>query len=402
MNPIEALRQALGETVTLRDASEHDAIDGVLPRVVAAPRDEESAQKLVAWCGQNDLAFIARGGGTKIHIGAKPARCDLIISTENLNQIIEHDEGNATVEAGAGVALDNLNAEVSRRSQFVPLDWREDSGATLGGVVASNHFGSTKLRYGAPRDLVVGLHAILSDGRVVKAGSKVVKNVSGYDLNKIFIGSFGTLGLITRVTLRLRPDDAARRAWTSTPASWEEAEKRAREISEGAFEPALLRVIYERSTLHLSARFDGSAAAIDSQMARLPESAGDPAMDEPHSENCALQLRAVLPLARAANWAQAAQQMGAPRVLWECGLGVVRAQFESAACGACGGGIVAQLRAQAHSNDGFVLVENAPHQLKTPDFVWGAPRSDFPLQRELKKKFDGGNVCAPGRFIGGL
>jgi glycolate oxidase FAD binding subunit len=367
---------------------------------VAAPRDEESAQKLVAWCGANNIAFVPRGGGTKLAIGAKPSRCDLVISTENLAQIHEHDEGNATVEAGAGISLDALNAAVGERGQFVPLDWKTGSGATLGGVVSSNHSGATKLRYGAPRDLVVGLHAALSDGRTVKAGSKVVKNVSGYDLNKLFIGSHGTLGLITRVTIRLRPNDATRREWRSTYASWDEAHAVAREILEGPFEPALLRVVARGSTLSVQARFDGGEAAVASQLARLPQCGIEKGAACCRLTDQSLVLRATLPPARAMQWAQSAAEQGATKVLWECGLGVARAKFEKAPDNAAQ--IVHELRALAENEEGTMIVAGAPSELKTPDFVWGAPRADFALQRQLKNTFDAAQVCAPGRFIGGL
>jgi glycolate oxidase FAD binding subunit len=293
-----------------------------------------------------------------------------------------------------------LNAAVGERGQFVPLDWKTGSGATLGGVAAGNHFGATKLRYGAPRDLVVGLHAALSDGRTVKAGSKVVKNVSGYDLNKLFIGSYGTLGLITRVTIRLRPNDAVRREWRSTYASWDEAYAAAREILEGPFEPALLRVVARDGALSVQARFDGGEAAIASQLARLPQSTIQNGAACCRLNDQSLTLRATLPPARAMQWAQRAAEEGATKVLWECGQGVVRAEFEKAPDDAAQ--IVRELRALAESAEGVTIVTGAPTELKTPDLVWGAPRGDFALQRHLKSTFDAAQVCAPGRFVGGL
>ncbi len=403
MKLLEKIQTEFGETVAMRKAESKDAIDETAPQVVASPRDAEAAQKLVAWCGREDLAFIARGGATKINIGAKPSRCDLIISTEHLDEIIEHDVGNATVAAGAGITLSKLNEIVMQSGQFVPLDDAFSgeavlhAGATLGGAVAANDFGKSRLKYGAPRDLVVGLHAALSDGRYIKAGSKVVKNVSGYDLNKLFIGSFGTLGLITQVIIRLRPQDAANRRWSSTPANWNQAREAVETIMNGAFEPTYLRLMAAGDKFYLAARFDGGEEAVNSQIERLDKSASSESKEITEGE---LVLRARLPLQSAARWAQSASEKSADAIFWDCGVGAVHAIFSKTPDNAAK--LVDALRAEAQMDGGFVIVEKAPSHLKTPDWVWGEPRDDFALMRRLKEAFDKNNVCAPGRFVGGL
>lgn len=254
------------------------------------------------------------------------------------------------------------------------------------------------MRYGAPRDLVIGLRAALSDDRDVKAGSKVVKNVSGYDLNKLFIGSFGTLGLLTQVTIRLRPNDAKRENWQKNFVSWKAAETFAQQISSGAFEPAVLRAVAQENGILLTARFDGGEAAVNSQLEKLPPTEANAPLE--FSKNPELELRASLPIARAAAWAQSAQQSGADRILWDCGLGEVRVEFVKIPENA--ESFVAKLRAQATQYEGFVTVERAPDEMKNSDFVWGAPRGDFALMQSLKRAFDAKNICAPGRLIGGL
>jgi glycolate oxidase FAD binding subunit len=272
----------------------------------------------------------------------------------------------------------------------VPLEGGEN--ATLGGTIATDHFGGAKLKYGAPRDLVTGLHVALSDGRLVKAGGKVVKNVSGYDLNKLFIGSFGALGLITEVTIRLRPVPEVSREWRNAAPSWDDAAQLATDILNGAYEPTFLRVIWDENGATVSSEFEGGEAAVKAQLDRLPQDGNDIEMREPHG---AWLLRAHLPLKTAASWAQYARQVGATSVLWETGLGIVRAAFEGAPD-------VNALRAQAEGAGGFLIVENAPVEAKNPDFVWGAPRADFALMKKLKHSYDAANVCAPGRFVGGL
>lgn len=389
------LEAEFGNAVSLSQAV---AVDDVLSQCEAAPHNEEAARELVKWCGRNSVAFLACGGKTKLHIGSRPTRYDLALSTRHLNAVIEHDEGNATVQAQSGISLEALNQSVGARAQFVPLDWQEQGAATLGGTVAANHFGATKLRYGAPRDLVVGLHAILSDGRHVKAGSKVVKNVSGYDLNKLFVGSFGSLGLITQVTIRLRPQDAQRKYWEKTYASLAEAEAVAQQILNGLFEPAILQIDMQGDRVLLRLRFDGGDAAVGAQLEKLPAGEQNAAQDSPSLSE--LELCAAMPITRAGAWAQTAGQMGASHVSWDYGLGVVRAQFKDAPENIVD--VVDDLRAHAVRNEGYVVVERAPGGLKTADFVWGAPRGDFTLMKMLKNTFDTANVCAPGRLIGGL
>lgn len=394
---ISKLQSEFNERVELREAQAGDACDGLTPQAVAAPRDEEAARDLVAWCGRENVAFVARGGGSKWHIGALPSRFDLLISTEHLNQIIEHDEGNATVQAGAGVSLQELDATVRQRGQFVPLD-RSNERATLGGAVATNRFAADKMKYGAPRDLVVGLSAALSDGRLVKAGSKVVKNVSGYDLNKIFTGSFGTIGLITQVIVRLRPQSEATQTYQSTLSGWNDAVALAQEIHNGLFDPISLQVFSDAAGHHLRADFEGSPAAIEAQLARLPASQDTRHETRDTRPTAEIELRAVLPLSLAPQWALQAREQGAIKVLWQVGTGVVEAKFDPSI--AVEG--IGQLRDAAEKLDGFLVVERAPLQWKTPQLVWGAAGADVALMRRLKSTLDAANVCAPGRFIGGI
>ncbi len=372
------LRTEFGDSIEWRDNT-------------AAPRDEAAARELVRFCGREKLAFVAIGNATKSEIGAPPTRCDLQISTRHLTQIFDHDAGNATIEAGAGIALCDLNAAVANAKQFVPLD---GDGGTLGGAVACNSFGPSRLKWGAPRDLVVGLEAVLSDGRRIKGGAKVVKNVAGYDLPKLFVGSFGSLGLITRVTIRLRPNDAASARWSESFAALSHLQARADEILNGAFEPTSLRAQWRGQAWVLRARFDGGELAVAEQLKLLPPS--QPIETAPAPSGI-WRLRAQLPLTRAANWLAAARENGASALDWDAGLGVVLAEF-----GECSPQLVAQLRAQARQAGGWLRVDLAPLEVKTPELVWGKPGSEVALMRALKAAYDGANVCAPGRLVGAI
>lgn len=391
----DKLSSEFGEATDVWPAHESDSIDGVQPQIVAAPRDEAAALALVSWCGREDVALVPRGGGTKIGIGARPRRLQLVLSSQHLNEVFDHDIGNATVTAGAGITLRALDQVVNTGGQFVPLEYSDDA-ATLGGAVATNEAGASKLKYGTPRDLVVALSAALSDGRLAHDGSKVVKNVSGYDLTKLFVGCFGSLGFLTRVTIRLRPHDEGTAHWSATLSSWSEAEKKAFDILDGAFEPTSLRVVSQSGALRLQVRFDGVEASVQAQMSRL--GGGDTTAGSQETQVVAEHLvctKAVLPLRNAAAWVGMAEQEGAKLLQWDCGTGEARAFFEHVPD-------IAALRRSAVQSSGFLLVERAPHELKTPELVWGAQGSDFQLLERLKNKLDAAHIFGPGRFLGGL
>ena len=389
---LETLRREFGDSVEVRDGAPF----------VAVPQNEEVAANLVKWCGRENVAFVARGGGTQSHIGVLPERCDFIISTEKLNTIHEHDEGNATVEVGSGIRLRDLDETLRARRQFVPIEYSNAS--TLGGVVATDRTTSVALKYGMPRDLVTGTHVALSDGRLVKAGGKVVKNVSGYDLNKLFIGSLGTFGLVTRVTIRLRPQDESGAICRATFSGFDDAQKIAWQIFDGAFEPTSLRISSTGNAHEIVVRFDGVHASVEAQTARLKnlsaefniENLDDLSrlilLEETPSH---VELRAHLPLRLVSEWLQIAQQNGATRTVWDCGLGIVRASFNDVPD-------IVRLRREAVKRDGFLIVERAPDEVRTPQNVWGETGADFFLMQRLKAKFDAANVCAPGRLVGGL
>jgi glycolate oxidase FAD binding subunit len=391
----DRLKEEFGSAVEIAPAGGDDAVDGVRPQLVAAPKDEAAAQALAGWCGREKIAVVACGGGSKIGWGAPPSRCDMILSSRHLNKVVDHDTGNATVTAQSGINLAELDRQMRERGQFLPLDFEEYPGATLGGITATNHSGATRLRYKTPRDLVVGMTAVLSDGRLIKNGSKVVKNVSGYDLGKLFIGSFGSLGFLTSVTIRLRPVEE-QSWWYHNYPSWQEAAGMASEILSGDFEPALLRITAHKSTFTLAARFDGIAESVQTQLQQLPPSEKEIA---PENVNSNLTIRAHLPLAKALSFAQKMEEEGASIMKWDAALGVVLASWENASSIKS---LAEKLRAHATSCGGILIVQKAPADQKDAELVWGEKRADFSLHQQLKQRFDAANIFSPGRFWGGL
>ena len=170
----------------------------------AAPESSDAVAALLRQAGESGSAVRFTGGGTKITWGGRAHDPALELSTTNLDQIVEHNAGDLTAVLEAGVPLARAQATFAAEGQMLSLD-PPDDGATVGGVVASGDSGPLRSRYGGVRDLVVGMRVALSDGTLAKSGGKVIKNVAGYDLAKLFGGSFGTLGAIVEVSVRLHP-----------------------------------------------------------------------------------------------------------------------------------------------------------------------------------------------------
>src|SRR6201996_5658573 len=200
----EAIAAALAGTgAQIRPGEPSDTVGGVVPACVAAPTTVDQASGLMAAAAGLDLAVVPRGSGTTISWGLPPARCDVIADLSRMDQVLDYAAGDLVVQVQAGVRLGQLAEVLAEKGQRLALDG--PPGATVGGVVARNAAGPLRLRYGLPRDLLIGITIVRADGHVAKAGGKVVKNVAGYDVGKLFAGSQGTLGLIAQVTFRLHP-----------------------------------------------------------------------------------------------------------------------------------------------------------------------------------------------------
>jgi glycolate oxidase FAD binding subunit len=195
-------------TEQVRDAGPGDAVRGVAPSVVVSPADESEVAAVLAAATANGLAVVTRGGGTKLDWGAPPARCDVVLSTSRIEGIVDHEPADLVCVVRAGTTLAGLQERLGATPGFrqrLMLDPPQGAQATLGGVVATAASGPLRTRFGTPRDLVIGASFVLSDGTVGRSGGKVVKNVAGFDVAKLLIGSLGTLAVITEIAFRLHP-----------------------------------------------------------------------------------------------------------------------------------------------------------------------------------------------------
>jgi FAD/FMN-containing dehydrogenase len=207
------------------------AVDGLTPKAVAFPTNTKMVSEIVQCAGRAGLAVVPWGSGTKMSMGNPPSRLDLVICTAGMNHMLDVDTANLTITVEAGVRLRDIQARLATQEDrcylplenlttekgeficsdrshsgcFLPLDPPFSEKATIGGIVAANSSGPKRLLYGLPRDLVLGIRFVTPKGDIVGAGGKTVKNVSGYDVSKLMIGSQGSLGILCEMTLRLLP-----------------------------------------------------------------------------------------------------------------------------------------------------------------------------------------------------
>ncbi|MGH3322479.1 MAG: FAD-binding oxidoreductase, partial [Streptosporangiaceae bacterium] len=217
MDPLDALRRAC----EARPAEEADAVDGVRPSYVASPGSVEEARDLMRMAAEHRLVVVPRGAGTKLTWGIAPHACDLLVDTSHLDRLLEHAAGDLVCRVEAGLPMARLAETLEPARQQLALDVPVP-GSTVGGVLATGTSGPRRLLYGAARDLLIGITVVRADGAVARSGGKVVKNVAGYDLGKLYTGSYGTLGVIVEAAFRLHPLPTAHRyitARTSHPGA---------------------------------------------------------------------------------------------------------------------------------------------------------------------------------------
>ncbi|MBI2942479.1 MAG: FAD-binding oxidoreductase [Chloroflexi bacterium] len=206
--PRDALFERIPVPWERTDESTGVDIDGERPAVICAPGTVEEAAAALRWADQAGLAVAPLGGGSRLDLGNRPRRLDLGLTTRGISRVLEYEPANLTVTVETGSSLAHLQAVLGEHGQFLPLDLPHADRTTIGGMLAANASGPSRLGYGSARDLVVGMTVILADGRITRSGGKVVKNVAGYDLNKLYIGSLGTLGVIAEATFKVTPRPA--------------------------------------------------------------------------------------------------------------------------------------------------------------------------------------------------
>lgn len=446
----------------VRLATEEDAVAGVRPRFVGSPGSLAEASELMAAAAGLDLAVLPRGTGTRLAWGSAPRRCDLVVDTLRLDSVLEHEAGDLVARVQAGVRMDELGRVLGKAGQQLSLDVPaapDGTGrGTVGGVLAAGAAGPRRLRYGTPRDLSIGITVVLADGTVAHSGGKVVKNVAGYDIGKLFAGSFGTLGLIVEAAFRLHPvpaatafvtrdcDDAAAAQEVVTAAVGSPLAPSAAEIDRAARgAPVRVSVLLEgdkagvaersallRDLLGGGARISASPPSWWGRAAVAGAGAGAAGGTLLRITFWAAELTAVLGALDAAALAASLD----PAAGGSAAAGVIYASVPGGAPAAAVADLVAALRAAAPlgaapgsrpgpgdgatpgsrpgpgdgagppdddgpPSRGSVVVLHAPPQVRDVVDVWG-PVPSAGLMWAIKDQFDPGHRMAPGRMPGGI
>jgi glycolate oxidase FAD binding subunit len=415
--PVDELQNIVGAD-NIREATPEDAVDGVEPSFVVEPGSVEETREMMRLASREGLVVSPRGGGTKMHLGDPPALLDLIVSTARMNEIIEHVPGDQVVRVQAGIRLQDLQEQLSGSDQMLAIDPPE-RGATIGGIVAANASGPRRYRYGTIRDLIIGITVVLHDGTVAKAGSKVVKNVAGYDLSKLFTGSLGTLGIIVTANFRLHPIPQASRTVAVEVESPEAAAGVAQAMMHSQVEPTAVELHYGEDarllTVLLESIPDGVEEKVEAtsfllnpfgEVRTLSSSErGNLGPATVGEDEAAIKLSA--PPADLADVLGtvlgAAERRGLdhPRITGHAASGVTFVGFSGGDEDARAG-FVEELREIWLRRGGSVTLQKAPLSLKNRVGAWDQGGDYLGLIRRVKEKFDPRGGMNPGRFVGGV
>ena len=415
--------------------------DGYVPKAVVLPASVQEMQDVLQFAVKQGVSVMPAGAGTKLGIGNLPEKVDVVLATTSLNSVVEYEPADLTVTVEAGIRLGDLQTELAKHRQYLALNPPYADRCTIGGIVATNASGSFRLRHGTARNQVLGLRVVRADGTVVKSGGKVVKNVAGYDLNKLYIGAFGTLGIITEVTLKLSPIPVRQAILTAGFQNVQEAADTGLSIVGSQTLPMFVNLFVnsdptpggtevptdENKTL-LVVGFGGDPETVAWQLTQcqgIMEQNGaigvtiaegeslqhlQGAVQEFSEDNKNTEIIvAKLNLKRTdvaefaaqivkANWACDVQMMAllGSGVLYGTLPVTSDTDYQSLA------NALTQLRQTAMSRQGNLIIEVAPPELKRHIDVWGSVEGTLSLMKQIKAKFDPAGLLNPGRFVSSI
>ena len=421
------------------------AIDGISPGREETPATPEELSRVMKDAFNGGLSVIPVGGGTKLHLGNSPRSAELAIRTSRLTGIVEYEPDNMTVSVLCGTTLLELQMVLKASNQFLPLDPPHASRATLGGIVACNSSGPIRFRYGTIRDMLIGVKIVHADGTPTKAGGKLVKNVTGYDMCKLYTGSLGTLGILSELTFKVQPrTDSMATVFLAYP-SITLALEATQLFMKSDLLPDAMEAWNREALLPLSdfsgstqspwvlmIRFGEVEPAVQWQLERLKEiapgsggevvnvlsmeqseqfwekaSSAREAADarEETLVKCSVLYRSVPETAR--QLLDTGARLGAhtmlychagtfvlyARYLWETGRkrnsGELREAFRA-------------LRSFCQAEGGHAVVEKTSPEVKNGFDIWGYDGSALQIMRRIKEEFDPKGLLNPGRFVGGI
>jgi len=392
----------------------------------------------------HDLAVVPCRNATKLDIGNPPRRYDVALSLKEMNRVWYFEPADLTVSVEPGMKFGDFQEFVARHGLWLPLDPPGGARASLGGILATNASGPLRLFYGAPRDMILGMKIATVEGKIIKTGGRVVKNVAGYDLGKLFIGSLGTLGVIVEANFKLYPLPPERATFVFQAGTLEFARdlrvrvmrspltplrivlldgagsKLAREGSLGGPQTKQLELWIEvggskRVIDRYGREFEGLGRAVGTLVKRVEVKESESVWSRvsdlrnwlPSVHPNLVILKASLPIAVGEDFINRAQEEAdedniryssfsqtGVGVVYFCLLDGMRASGIAALCG--------KIRAQAESLGGVLTIDRCPSELKRQMDVWGPHGDDFGVMQKLKAALDPKGILASGRFVGSL
>jgi glycolate oxidase FAD binding subunit len=392
---------------------------GQTPNYVLYPQSENELAQTMAYAYRNNQQVVVCGNGSKLGWG-KIAKTQLVISTARLNHLIEHAVGDLTVTVEAGMKFADLQHILAAANQFIALDPAYPEDATIGGIIATADAGSWRQRYGGVRDMILGLTFVRADGEIAKAGGRVVKNVAGYDLMKLFTGSYGTLGIIAQVTLRVYPLPKA--SGTVVLTGDKEGIATANQtLLASALTPTAIDLVSSQLVTQLGigegmgliVRFQSVAESIQQQSARLIEVA----------EHLGLHCLTYSDDEEANLWKKLSQHLWLPtqssaiickigvrpseavtllgdEIASQAAMGVIHASSGLGILRLEKPEIIPQIRSFCEGKGGFLSILEAPATVKEKLDVWGYKGNALDLMVKIKQQFDPKNLLNSGRFVG--
>ena len=406
-------------------------IDSAASAYLIFPPTVEKLAAIVKWAHQEKCRLIPCGNGSKLDWGGLSQDIQLIVSTQKCDRLIEHAVGDLTVTVEAGIKLADLQAQLQATNQFLPIDPAFGEQATIGGILATADTGSWRERYGGIRDMVLGISFIRGDGEIAKAGGRVVKNVAGYDLMKLYTGSYGTLGIITQVTLRTYPLPEASKTIVLA-GGYASVAQAVQTLRNSGLTPTAADLVSASVVDKLGIaknpaliiRFQTISQSIAQQISQLESIAQQlnlqvshyQDIDEtnlwqrlseiirfPSSETAIIGKIGVVPTA-VVNLMQQLETITANQelVMIHAGSGIGHLHIDNIDDEATYLTLIAKIRSFCHDNDGFLTVLTAPNSIKQQLDPWDYSGNALQIMRAIKQKFDPNNIFNPGRFVDGI
>ena len=409
-------------------------LDGFGPLESARPHSLPELNALIRQAAADGTALYPHGGQTKLGLGNPPTKPGIGVDMRGLADIIDFPARDMTVTVQAGIAFKTLQETLAKENLRLPIDVPQAQHATLGGILATNTSGPRRYGYGTLRDYVIGISAVNDEGNEFKAGGRVVKNVAGYDLCKLLVGSLGTLGIITQVTLKLRPlaEERAVLCLLSEPANVEAIltgahGSQTRPTSLDLLNRAAAEAVFAGAGLAVPdapwivlVGYEGNADAVHWQVQQIVKEVGalcqvvarlsftvrplhDALVEFAAWPETRLALKAnLLPSAVAAFCQSADQDLVRPALSAHAGNGIVHGVWPGDLTMEQAAVMRSAWRARAREGQGSVIVSRCPTEWKSTLDVWGPPPGDASLMREVKAKFDPKRIFNPGRFVDGI